>query len=165
MMSGCRRNEVISLEWNWIDFERAALRLPDSKTGAKVVALGAPALELLNGLPRIEENPYVFPSSVGNGHFVGLQRVWARIREKAGLSDVRLHDLRHSFASVGAASGDSLYIIGKLLGHRQSVTTQRYAHLADDPLRAAADRIAAQIAAAMNGGDEAEITRLPSRSS
>jgi integrase len=163
MLTGCRKSEILSLCWDWIDFERAALRLPDSKTGAKVVALGAPALELLNGLPRIEENPYVFPSAVGNGHFVGLQKVWARVRERAGLSDVRLHDLRHSFASVGAAIGDSLYIIGKLLGHKQSVTTQRYAHLADDPLRAAADRIAGQIAAAMGGDASAEVVELPNR--
>ena len=163
MLSGCRRNEVLSLEWDWIDFERAALRLPDSKTGAKVVALGAPALELLQSLPRIDGNPHVIPSAVGNGHFVGLQKVWARIRARAGLSDVRLHDLRHSFASVGAASGDRLYVIGKLLGHKQSVTTQRYAHLADDPLRAAADRIAGQIAAAMRGEPRADVVELPNR--
>ena len=89
--------------------------------------------------------------------------MWARIRESAGLSDVRLHDLRHSFASVGAASGDSLYVIGKLLGHKQSITTQRYAHLADDPLRAAADRIAGQIAAAMQGDSLADVVELPNR--
>lgn len=163
MLSGCRRNEVLALRWDWVDFERAALRLPDSKTGAKVVALGAPALELLHSIPRIDGSPYVFPSAKSDGHFVGLQRVWARIRGQAGLTDVRLHDLRHSFASVGAASGDSLYIIGKLLGHKQSVTTQRYAHLRDDPLRAAADRIAAQIDAAMNSDAPSDVVDLPNR--
>jgi len=162
-LSGCRKNEILSLRWDWVDFERAALRLPDSKTGAKVVALGAPALELLNAIPRIEGNPHVFPGGKEDGHFVGLQKVWARIRETAGLSDVRLHDLRHSFASVGAAGGDSLYIIGKLLGHQQSATTQRYAHLADDPLRAAADRIAGKIASAMAGDSGGEVVNFPNR--
>ncbi len=94
---------------------------------------------------------------------MGLQKVWARIREQAGLSDVRLHDLRHSFASVGAASGDSLLIIGKLLGHKTASSTSRYAHLADDPLKAAADRISQQIDAAMKGNDGAQVVTLPKR--
>ena len=160
-LSGCRKNEILSLRWAWVDFERAALQLPDSKTGAKVVPLGVPALELLQTMPRIDGNPHVFPSAVSDGHFVGLQKVWARIRVDAKIPDVRLHDLRHSFASVGAASGDSLYVIGKLLGHAQSRTTQRYAHLGDDPLRSAADRIAGKIAAAMKGDDGAEVVKLP----
>lgn len=162
MLTGCRKSEVLSLRWEWVDFERAILRLPDSKTGAKVVPLGAPALELLNGLERVENNPHVFPSATGEGHFVGLPKVWRKVRDTAGLSDVRLHDLRHSFASVGAAGGDSLYVIGKLLGHADSATTQRYAHLHDDPLRAAADRIAGQISAAMNGSI-GEVVELPKR--
>ena len=107
--------------------------------------LDAPALALLARLPRVEGSPYVFPSIRGIGPLVGLQKIWNRIRQRAGLEDVRLHDLRHSFASVGAAGGDSLYIIGKLLGHAQQHTTQRYAHLADDPMRAAADRISRQV--------------------
>ena len=157
-LTGCRKSEILSLRWEDVEGDR--LRLPDSKTGAKVVPLGAAAREVLASLEPIEDNPYVFPSPAGDGHFVGLQKVWARIREHAGLSDVRLHDLRHSFASVGAAAGDSIYIIGKLLGHRQSATTQRYAHLADDPLRAAADRISGTIAAAMSGTDGAEVVEL-----
>lgn len=152
MLTGCRKSEILLLRWEWVDFERALLRLPDSKTGAKAVPLGAPALELLTTVTRIEGNPHVFPSTVGEGHLVGIQKVWSRIRNRAELPDVRLHDLRHSFASVGAAGGDSLYIVGKLLGHTQARTTRRYAHLADDPLRAAADRIASKIAASMNGG-------------
>jgi len=159
-LTGCRKSEILSLRWDWVDFERAALRLPDSKTGAKSVPLGAPALELLNALARIEGNPHVIPSAKGDGHFIGLQKVWKRIRARAGMDDLRLHDLRHSFASVGVASGDSLYIVGKLLGHTQSRTTQRYAHLADDPLRAAVERISGQISAAMTGGNGAEIVRL-----
>jgi integrase len=151
ILTGCRKNEVLSLRWDWVDTERGCLRLPDSKTGAKTVPLGAPALELLQAIPSFEGNPHVFPSGTGGGHFVGLQKVWSRVRDRAGLADLRLHDLRHSFASVAVAGGDSLYLVGKVLGHRQARTTERYAHLSDDPVRAVADRAAEQIASAMNG--------------
>jgi integrase len=162
-MTGCRKSEILTLRWEHVDFERGCLRLPDSKTGAKAVPVGAPVLELLTGLSRIDSNPYVLPSSIGEGHFVGLPKIWRRVREKAGLPDLRLHDLRHSFASVGAASGDSLLIIGKLLGHAHTATTQRYAHLSDDPLKATAERISGQVAAAMKAGNgqSAEIVELP----
>ena len=162
-LTGGRKNEILSLRWEYVDFERACLRLPDSKTGAKVVPLGAPALELLASLPRMEGCPYVLPSNTGEGHFVGLQKVWARLRERAGLPGVRLHDLRHSFGAVGAGGGDSLLVIGALLGHRDQKATQRYAHLSDSPIQAAANRIAGDIAAAMSGGDKggAEVVALP----
>ena len=140
------------------------LRLPDSKTGAKSVALGAPVIELLHSLPRVEGNPYVFPGTKDGAHLVNLQKIWHQLRSRAELSDLRLHDLRHSFASVGAASGDSLLIIGKLLGHKNAASTQRYTHLGDDSLRSAADRIARHIDAAMKasiGG--AEVVSLPKR--
>jgi integrase len=159
MLTGCRRSEILTLRWDWVDITYAVLRLPDSKTGSKTVALGAPALELLAGLPQVEGSPYVFPSRTGKGHLVGIQKIWNRIRMKASLDDVRLHDLRHSYASVGAAGGDSLYVIGKLLGHNQQRTTQRYAHLADDPMKAAADRISKQIAAAMDNKN-AQIVKI-----
>ena len=126
------------------------MRLPDSKTGAKVVPLGKPALELLETLPRLDDNPYVFPGSKGTKHFVGLPKVWERIRSDAGLDDVRIHDLRHSFASVGALRGESLLIISKALGHQNMETTAGYAHLTDDPLKAAVDRISGSIADAMS---------------
>ncbi len=161
-LTGCRKAEILSLRWEHIDWERSCLRLPDSKTGAKVVPLGAPALELLGSLPRWDGNPYVLPSNKSAGHFDGLQRVWARIRERAKLPDVRLHDLRHSFASIAVTGGDSLYLVGKVLGHRQARTTERYAHVADDPLRAVADRTSRQIAAAMKNGDVgAEVVKFP----
>ena len=164
-MTGCRKSEILTLRWEHVDFERGCLRLPDSKTGAKVVPVGAPVLQLLTGLSRIDGNPYALPSSIGEGHFVGLPKIWRRVREKAGLPDLRLHDLRHSFASVGAASGDSLLIIGKLLGHTHSATTQRYAHLSDNPLKATAERISGQIAAAMKAGNGngAKVVPLPNR--
>ena len=161
-MTGCRKSEILSLKWEFVNFERSCFNLPDSKTGSKHVAIGAPVLELLSNLPKVKNNPYVLPGSKEGTHFVGLTKAWHRVRKLAGLDDVRIHDLRHSFASVGAAGGDSLYMIGKLLGHSQATTTQRYAHLADDPLKAAADRIAGHIAGALSGG-AGDIVRLPNR--
>jgi integrase len=154
VMTGCRKSEILTLRWENVDFDRGFLRLPISKTGAKVVPLGAPVLEILASVPRVEGSPFVLPSFKGNGHLVGLQKIWEKIRKRAGLEDVRIHDLRHSFASVAVAGGDSLYLVGKVLGHRQSNSTERYAHLHDDPLRAVADRAANKIAAAMKGETE-----------
>lgn len=159
-LTGCRRGEILGLRWDWVDFERACLRLPDSKTGAKVVPLGAPALALLASLERQKDCPFVLPATKGEGHYTGLPRVWSALRKAAGLGDVRLHDLRHSFASVAAAGGDSLLMIGKLLGHRHAATTHRYAHLAPDPVKAAADRIAKAIAASMQPSDGGNVVPL-----
>ncbi len=161
-LTGARKSEILTLRWEFVDFERACLRLPDSKTGQKVVPLGAPALQILEGLPRVEGNPHVLPGEKPGGHFVGLPKAWQRIRKKAGLADCRLHDLRHSHASVGVAAGWSLPIIGAILGHRTQATTARYAHLGDDPVRAAADHIAKRINAAMNRKPEggAEVHEL-----
>ncbi len=158
MLTGCRKSEVLTLQWEHVDMERGCLRLPDSKSGEKVVPLGAPALELLDTLPRLEGNPYVLWGEKKGAHLVGLPRVWARIRARANLDGVRLHDLRHSFASVGAGAGMGLPIVGKLLGHRDPKTTARYAHVADDPAKAAADRIASTISGAMRGN--AEVTEV-----
>jgi integrase len=149
LFTGCRKSEILGLKWAHVDFQRGSLRFADSKTGAKLIPLGAPALVLLSGLTRMEGNPYVLPGAKLGEHLVGLSKIWERIRKAANLTDVRLHDLRHSFASAGAAAGDSLLMIGKLLGHRDTKTTARYAHLSDDPLRAAADRISSTVADAM----------------
>jgi integrase len=159
VLTGARKSEILTLKWDHVDSERGCLRLPDSKTGAKVIPLGAAALETLSEIPRVEGNPYVLPG-LERRHFVGLQKTWERIRKRAGLEDVRLHDLRHSFASMAVAGGSSLYLVGKVLGHEQASTTERYAHLADDPLKAVADKTAGQIAAAMSGEREAEIVEL-----
>ena len=165
ILSGCRKSEILSLKWEEIDFQRGYLNLPDSKTGQKIVPLGAPALELLASQPRIDGCPYVFPGkaaeSVETGepmvsHLIGLPRAWKRLRARAGLDDVRLHDLRHSFASVGAGAGMGLPLVGKLLGHRDPKTTARYAHIADDPARAAADQIAQTIEKAIKNEDRRE---------
>ncbi len=150
ILTGCRKSEILTLQWGHVNFETGYLELPTSKTGQKRVPLGAPALELLASLERIEGNPYVLPGEKEKQHLVGLPRVWNRLRKKAGLDDVRLHDLRHSFASVGAGAGMGLAVVGKLLGHRDPKTTARYAHIADDPAKAAADRISKSIAAAIS---------------
>lgn len=159
VLTGCRRSEILKLRWSEVDIQRGRLRLADSKTGTKVVPLGAAALELLNSLPRTGD--YVLPAAGGQGHAVGLQKFWERLRQRAGLKDVRIHDLRHSFASVAVAGGASLYLTGRVLGHRQSRTTEIYAHLDDDPLRAVANRASAAIAAALKGGSAAsEVVEL-----
>lgn len=148
--TGCRREEILSLKWEHVNFELNCLQLPDSKTGAKLVPLGDAAVELLKRAHRVAGNPYVCPGRKWASHLVGLPRIWARICENAGLKEVRLHDLRHSFASVGAGAGLGLPMIGALLGHTQAATTQRYAHLAIAPLQDAANLITQHIAEAMS---------------
>jgi integrase len=150
LLTGCRRGEIVNLCWEHVDWERACLRLPDSKTGAKVVYLNAPAQALLEELPRMEGSSRVIPGVRADSASSAIDHAWPRVREAAGLAGVRLHDMRHSFASVGAAGGLSLPIIGALLGHKHATTTARYAHLSADPLRAANDAVGARIAAAMS---------------
>jgi len=152
LFSGARLSEVLGLRWEWLNLETGIVRLPDSKTGAKNLILPAPALELLTGLPRFADNEHVIPGDRAGAAFVGIQKAWQRIRAAAGLGDVHLHDLRHAFASTAVAAGDSLYIVGKLLGHKQATTTQRYSHLAPDPAKAVADRTANRLRAIMEGG-------------
>ena len=196
IFTGARKEEIIGLRWDHVDFEAGLLRLPDSKSGQKTIVLGPPALEVLQNLPRIDGNPFVITGSVPGQNLRGLQKVWERVRPRAtltiwqtaepakgiidqleakldrdptyleitdaaekasvtlpvGLSNVRLHDLRHSFASVGAGAGLSLPMIGKMLGHSQAATTQRYAHMADDPLRSSVNAVSSRIADAMSGG-------------
>ncbi|HJU17913.1 MAG TPA: site-specific integrase [Stellaceae bacterium] len=152
VFTGARLGEILGLQWQWIDFERSEARLPDSKTGAKTLHLPPPALEVLSALPRIEGNPHVIVGAKTGAALVNLEKPWRAIRKTAGLDDVRLHDLRHAFASIAAMSGMGLPIIGKMLGHSQPQTTARYAHLASDPVKAAAATVAGKIAAAMQSG-------------
>ncbi len=129
-----------------------------------MIHLNAPALEVLARLPRVEGNPYIVTGRKAGAHLVNLELVWRRIRARAGLDDVRLHDLRHSFASVAAARGLSLPVIGAMLGHSQPGTTARYAHLASDPIRAASEAVAADIAAAMGAvAEQGEVVPLARR--
>ncbi len=157
--TGARLSEILMLKWEHVSEEHGLLMLPDSKTGKKAIRLNAPARKVLDGVPRLEGNPFVICGGKATRHLVNLEKPWRRIREAAKLNDVRLHDLRHSFASVAASGGQSLVVIGKMLGHSQPATTARYAHLADDPVKAASDAVGARIAAAMDGdklGDVAD---------
>ena len=163
MLTGCRAGEILALRWSEVDFERGVLNLPDSKTGAKKVLLGAPALEVLADLPRMGD--YVIAGALPNKPRSDLKRPWERITRHAGLEGVRLHDLRHSFASVGAGAGMGLATVGKLLGHASPATTARYAHLADDPLRRASESISGTIAAAMSGNKGNAVTPMKKGSS
>ena len=162
LLTGARLSEILTLRWNQVDFERACLRLPESKTGAKVVHLNAPALEVLAGIEHVDDNPHVIAGEKPGAHFVGVQKAWQRIRTHAGLPDLRLHDLRHTYASILAGLGEGLPIIGKVLGHRQAQTTQRYAHVAADPVKHATERAGAALAG-MFKGEAAEVVELPSR--
>ncbi len=146
MLTGCRLSEIQKLRWEHVDPEAGELRLPDTKTDAKVVYLGGPAIAVLRGIDRSDGNPWVIAGRKPDSHLTDLQHPWRRIRARAGLDDVRIHDLRHSFASGGLLVGEGLPMIGKLLGHTQVQTTARYAHLANDPVKSAANRIAGRIA-------------------
>lgn len=151
-LTGARKNEIARLRWSEVDLERGMLRLHDSKTGPKVIRLGQVAQKLIARLPRTD-GVWVFPDRRHKGRPVtNLDYAWVGIRERAGLQEVRIHDLRHSFASVGLAGGEGLVLIGKLLGHGHVSTTSRYAHLSDDPVRAAADRISDRMAEALGLG-------------
>jgi integrase len=207
IFTGCRLNEIMTLKWCYVDFEARCLRLPDTKTGARIVHLGAPALDVLSRIERLADNPWVICGKKLGARRTDLQPPWQRCRKRAtmrlwahaqgsvaadlvhqlereldreptydecfaaakelgldlptGLVDVRIHDLRHSFASGAVALGESLPMIGKLLGHTQVQTTARYAHLAADPVKAAAERVSGNIAALINGQTGEVVQLLP----
>ena len=148
ILTGARLREILHLKWDYVDLQRGLLLLPDSKTGRKAIVLNGPAIAIIGELVR--QGDYVIASSEENIPKADLKKPWATISKRAGLTGVRLHDLRHTHASVGAGAGMSLHIIGKLLGHKQASTTMRYAHLDFNPLRHASDQIGNSIAAAMN---------------
>jgi integrase len=159
VLTGARRGEVLRLRWEDVDLGRRVLRLPDSKTGAKVILLDDAAAALLAGLPR--KGAWVFPSRTHAGlPLRDIRKTWWRVLERGELPGLRLHDLRHTHASVGAASGLSLQLIGSLLGHRRAATTERYAHLVDDAQRAAASLVQGRIAAALAGQQPAKVLPL-----
>ncbi len=149
LLTGCRVGEILSLRWQHVDIERRLLLLPDSKTGAKSVFLSKAAVDLVSSLTRDPGSEYVFTGDRPGKPIVSLRKTWERLCKASKIEDVRLHDLRHSYASVGAADGLSLPVIGALLGHSQPSTTARYAHLAASPLHEAADAIGDKILAAL----------------
>lgn len=147
-LTGARCSEITDLKWSEVDFEQGFLRLGTSKTGRSIRPLSFVALDFLSRWPRTNRT-WVFPSETGQTPYQGIGKVWREVRKEAELEDVRLHDLRHSFASFGISAGLSLPVIGALLGHKDVSTTQRYAHLANDTAREAANGVANYVVRAM----------------
>lgn len=149
LLTGARLREILHAKWSYVDWERGLLLLPDSKTGRKTIYLSAAALSVLKNLPQDKGNPYIIPGRKCGAHRADLKKPWAAISRAAGLNDVRIHDLRHTFAAIGAGSSLGFPMIGKLLGHKQPETTARYAHLDANPMRHAANLIGDQIATSL----------------
>ena len=154
LLTGCRHSEIQTLRWEYVKDD--CIELPDTKTGGRAVPLGPEARAVLAAIRRTADNPWVIAGRLPGSHLTDLQRPWRRIRKRAGLEDVRIHDLRHSFASRALALGESLTMIGKLLGHTQVQTTARYAHLARDSIQTAAARITGSIGGNLLGEQEAD---------
>jgi len=147
ILTGCRLGEIQTLKWEYITPH--GMELPDTKTGARRIPLPQAARDVLAALPRDPGNPYVIAGKVEGRYATDLQHPWRRIRERAGLDGVRIHDLRHTYASNAVSSGMPIQMVGRLLGHTQLQTTMRYAHLADDPVNRAAEENAARLSAAI----------------
>lgn len=160
IFTGARKGEIEALKWREVDFEGGYLRLEDSKTGKKVIPLNAGALDILSTISRMDGSEFVFSSSFGEGHYQGTPKVWRTIRAMADLADVRLHDLRHSFASIAVSGGASLPIIGVLLGHKNATTTHRYAHLHDDPVRNVSETTGKKLSTFINNGVSGKVIQF-----
>jgi integrase len=164
LFTGARSGEITAIQWSHVDWERRLIRLPDSKTNEpRTIHLSEAALEVLKTVPRIGR--FVIAGAKPDEPYKNLGRAWIDIRGNAGLSDVRLHDLRHSYASLAAGRGVSLQMIGKLLGHKVPATTQRYAHLARDAVAAVNDELSAAMQAAIAKGQPkaASVVKLKRR--
>lgn len=155
LLTGARCGEILGLKWDWVDLERSILFLPDSKTGKKAIILNGPATAILEGMSRV--GPFVIPGADPQTPRADLKKPWAALCRRAGLSGVRIHDLRHTHASFGVCAGFGLPIVGKLLGHTQPQTTARYAHLDVDPVRRASDAIGRTLTDALNGRSRARV--------
>ena len=147
MLTGCRLTEILTLRWDDIDYKTGEIRLRDAKTGARMVALTPAALRVLMAIRRVPSSPWVFTGSARDTHLASLSKPWLRVRARAGIGDVRIHDLRHSYASRALALGEGLSMIGRLLGHTDVGSTARYAHLARDAEKVAIVRVGGSIAA------------------
>ena len=156
VLTGCRRNEVLELRWDDIDRTAGELRLRDGKTGARMVPLTPAVAGVLEDIPRVPDNPWVIAGQKPGARMINVNDPWLVVRARAGLEDVRIHDLRHSWASRALALGESLSMIGKLLGHNRIETTARYAHLARDTEKASAAKVAGSIGADILPADGAE---------
>jgi integrase len=160
ILTAARLREILDAQWQHVDLERGVIFLADSKTGRKPVYLSAAALAVITSLPRVSGNPHIIAGEREGAPRADLKKPWAAVCKAAGLDGLRLHDLRHSFASIGAGASMGLPVIGKLLGHSQAATTHRYAHLDADPLRRAVETIGATISAAMAGGNPGIVVAL-----
>jgi len=158
LLTGCRLGEVQTLQWDFVTITH--LELPDSKTGKRRIPLSPDARMILENLPDTPDNPYVIVGKHPGTHITDLERPWRRLREAAGMPELRIHDLRHTFASIAVMNGVDLLMVGKILGHSNYQTTMRYAHLADAPVRAAADKVAGLMAGAVMGGTTRSNTKL-----
>lgn len=141
MLTGARKGEIIALEWDEIDIERRTITKKDSKTGRRAFPVSEPVVDILERLDRQLNSPFVFPAARGVSHYQGLTKEWLRIRKRAGLDEVRIHDLRHTYASLSIANGISIAVLSKLLGHASISTTERYAHLSNDPVRQGVEKV------------------------
>ena len=157
MLTGCRLNEILTLRWDDIDRTAGEFRLRDGKTGARMVPLTPTAETVLAGIARVQGNPWVIVGKKPNTHLSTITADWYRLRAHAGLDDVRIHDLRHSYASRALAAGESLSMIGKLLGHADIQSTARYAHLARETERLSAARVGGSIGADIGAEGTADI--------
>lgn len=145
LLTGLRRDELRSLPWRCVNFDRAVLILEDPKIEPREFPMSAPLLELFSALRVVEGNPYVFPGKIAGQPIINLAKPWKRVLVEAGIDPTRVHDLRHTAASIAVASGASLPLIGGVLGHKSPQTTARYAHLADDPVRQTSETIAQHV--------------------
>lgn len=154
VLSGCRLNEALSLRWNYINFDRSMLHLPDSKTDFKDVPLGDPAIELLRRVPRMNRNPYVFVGRLPGKHLANPNKAWTSIKDLAGLDNLKLHDLRRNFVTVATANDVGIRNIGAVVGHANMSTTEIYAHAVPAAVHAAANKTSDLIEALLGDGRE-----------
>lgn len=163
-LTGCRLSEILSLRWEYVDFQAKCLRLPDAKAGARSVPLGSAPLALLDGLQG-RSKPFVIPGTQKGKQLSiwYMERAWQRIRNDAGLKDARIHDLRHTVATMAAASGLNAFAVRDLLGHKTLTMANRYVKRMTDPLQEAADGLSTRVAAMMQVRVPADVVPLPKR--
>jgi integrase len=161
ILTGCRIGEILKLRWKDVDTGRATFKV-NGKTGQRSVFANAATLAVLEALAEIRIGDFVVAGDDADQPRADLNKPWERIRRHAKIEDVHAHDLRHTHASIGAAAGFGLPVIGALLGHKDQTSTHRYTHVANDPARRASEAIGAALAAAM-GGPSAEVIRLPAK--